>query len=82
MPERNRFPTIYPGMRVRVRHQKGAILPAELVEGQEVEVLKIENFVAHVRTDRGLDTAVCLKNIVPPDFVLIQGRWIRQDALH
>ena len=77
MPQSDRFPTLYPGMRVRLRHKKGQILPVGLAQGDEVEVMRLDGFVIVVRDDQGHDYPVCIDNIVPPNFIYADGRWVR-----
>ena len=83
MSHTERFPTLYPGMRVRVRHRKSRILPVGLAQGDEVEVMRLDGFVVIVRDDEGHDHAVCIDNIVPPNFLYVNGNWVRvEEAAH
>lgn len=79
MSDSERFPTLYPGMRVRVRHRKPRTLPVGLSEGDEVEVMRLDGFVVVVRDNDGHDWPVCIDNLVSPDFVFTEGRWMRAD---
>jgi hypothetical protein len=64
-------------MHVRVRHRKNCILPVGLVQGDEVEVVRLDGFAVIVRDEEGYDYPVCIENLVPPNFVFINGRWVR-----
>ena len=79
MSQSERYPTLFPGMRVRVRHRKGRILPVGLSEGDEVEVMRLDGFVVVVRDGEGHDHPVCIDNLVPPNFIYFQGQWIRAE---
>jgi hypothetical protein len=81
MARDDRFPTLFPGMRVHVRHRRHKLLPVGLSQGEEVEVMRIDGFVIVVRDDDGHDWPVCIDNLVPPEFVFIDGRWIRAEQL-
>ncbi|MHA3772760.1 hypothetical protein ACXR0O_14600 [Verrucomicrobiota bacterium sgz303538] len=76
-----RFPTLYPGMRVRVRNRNHRALPVGLAEGDEVEVMRLDGFVVLVRDDDGHDWPVCIDNLVPPDFIFTNGRWVSSEQL-
>jgi hypothetical protein len=77
MTQAERFPTLFPGMRVRVRHRTNRILPPGLAQGDEVEVVRLDGFAIVVRDDDGTDYPVCIDNLVPPNFVFMNGRWVR-----
>lgn len=63
-------------MQVRLRHRKACILPPGLSEGDEVQVMRLDGFVVVVRTGDGRDYPVSIDNIVTPDFVFLDGRWV------
>jgi hypothetical protein len=63
-------------MRVRTRNREHFKLPEGLAEGAEVEIVRIDTFVAIVREDGGKDRAVCIDCLAPTAFVCVQGKWV------
>ena len=71
-----RHPTLQPGLRVRTRNREHFKLPAGLAVDTEVEIVRIDTFVAIVRDDAGKDWVVCIDCLAPTAFVCVNGKWV------
>ena len=71
-----RHPTLQPGLRVRTRNREHFKLPEGLAEETEVEIRRLDTFVAIVRDVTGKDWVVCVDCLKPTSFVCVDGKWI------